>query len=110
MNLLTFVRTPHVIWYFNCGHEYRGLRKWLSRLAYRGVDRCLVYTRHERSVYARVFALPKSRFQFTDRTGARVLAALAEELSTPPAIFHNQTRSSTATPESDAEHSKDRCI
>ncbi|NRD44947.1 glycosyltransferase family 4 protein [Corallococcus exiguus] len=74
VNLLTFVRTPHVIWYFNCGHEYRGLRKWLSRLAYRGVDRCLVYTRHERSVYARVFALPKSRFQFTHLTGAELKA------------------------------------
>ena len=73
-NLLSFARTPHVIWYFNCGHEYRGLRKWLSRLAYRSVERCIVYTRHERSVYARVFALPESRFQFTHLTGAELKA------------------------------------
>jgi glycosyltransferase involved in cell wall biosynthesis len=74
VNLLSFVRTPHVIWYFNCGHEYRGLRKWLSRLAYRGVERCIVYTRHERSVYARVFAMPESRFQFTHLSGAELKA------------------------------------
>ncbi|WP_309896746.1 glycosyltransferase family 4 protein [Archangium sp.] len=74
VNLLSFVRTPHVVWYFNCGHEYQGLRKWLSRLAYRYVHRFIVYTRHERSVYARVFALPESRFHFTYLTGTELKA------------------------------------
>jgi glycosyltransferase involved in cell wall biosynthesis/fucose 4-O-acetylase-like acetyltransferase len=74
VNLLSFARTPHVVWYFNCGHEYHGLRKWLSRLAYRGVDRFIVYTKHERSAYARTFTLPPSRFQFTHLTGAELKA------------------------------------
>jgi hypothetical protein len=74
VNLLTFERTPHVVWYFNCGHEYHGPRKWLSRLAYRCVDRFIVYTMHERSAYARTFALPPSRFQFTYLTGAELKA------------------------------------
>jgi len=74
VNLLSFVRTPHVVWYFNCGHEYHGVRKWLSRIAYRCVDRFIVYTKHERSVYARAFALPESRFHFTYLTGAELKA------------------------------------
>jgi len=69
INALTRVRTPHIIWYFNCGHEYHGLRRMLSRLVYRTISRCVVYTRHERSVYARVFALPEDRFHFTHLTG-----------------------------------------
>jgi glycosyltransferase involved in cell wall biosynthesis len=74
VNLLTLARTPHVVWYFNCGHEYQGLRKWMSRVAYRYVDRFIVYTKHERSVYARVFALPESRFRFTYLTGVELKA------------------------------------
>ena len=74
VNLLSFARTPHAIWYFNCGHEYRGPRKWLSRLAYRCVNRFIVYTRHECQVYARTFALPRSRFQFTYLTGPELKA------------------------------------
>ncbi|WP_224242666.1 glycosyltransferase family 4 protein [Hyalangium gracile] len=72
VNLLSLVLTPHVVWYFNCGHEYHGLRKWLSRLAYRWVERFIVYTKHERSAYARTFALPESRFHFTYLTGAEL--------------------------------------
>ena len=74
VNLLSFARTPHVVWYFNCGHEYQGPRRWLSRVAYRYVHRFIVYTRHERSVYARVFALPESRFHFTYLTGVELKA------------------------------------
>jgi len=72
INALTGVRTPHIVWYFNCGHEYKGLRRLLSRLAYRAVSRCVVYTRQERSLYARVFALPKERFHFTYLTGVEL--------------------------------------
>ncbi|WP_375770451.1 glycosyltransferase family 4 protein [Archangium gephyra] len=74
VNLLSFARLPHVVWYFNCGHEYQGPRKWLSRVAYRSVHRFIVYTMHERSVYARVFALPESRFHFTHLTGPELKA------------------------------------
>lgn len=70
VNLLTFERTPHVVWYFNCGHEYQGARRYLSRIAYAPIKRFVVYTRHERDVYAKVFALPKERFHFTYLTGA----------------------------------------
>ncbi|WP_395838974.1 glycosyltransferase family 4 protein [Cystobacter fuscus] len=69
VNLLTFERTPHIVWYFNCGHEYHGARKWLSRIAYRYVDRFIVYTKQERTAYARTFAVPESRFHFTYLTG-----------------------------------------
>ena len=72
VNLLTLARTPHVVWYFNCGHEYQGARKWLSRLAYRYVDRFIVYTKHERAAYARTFALPEERFVFTYLTGVQL--------------------------------------
>jgi glycosyltransferase involved in cell wall biosynthesis len=70
VNRFTFERTPHVIWYFNCGHEYRGARRFLSRIAYARVNRFIVYSRHEREVYSKVFALPKERFHFTFLTGA----------------------------------------
>jgi hypothetical protein len=72
INALTGVGTPHVVWYFNCGHEYRGLRRLLSRIAFRTVSRCVVYTRHERAAYARVFALRPERFHFTYLSGAEL--------------------------------------
>lgn len=74
VNMLSLERTPHVVWYFNCGHEYHGPRKWLSRLAYRPVDRFIVYTKHECSAYARTFALPESRFHFMYLTGVELKA------------------------------------
>lgn len=68
----TFERTPHVIWYFNCGHEYRWLRRLLARFAFRSIKRFIVYTERERQVYSEVFALPRDRFRFTYLTGAEL--------------------------------------
>ncbi len=70
VNRFTLDRTPHVIWYFNCGHEYVGARRFLSRIACARAKRFIVYSRHERDVYSRVFKLPKERFHFTFLTGA----------------------------------------
>ena len=69
LNRLTFERTPHVVWYFNCGHIYQGLRRRVSRFAFRHVNRFIVYTRQERTAYAKVFAQPLERFRFTYLTG-----------------------------------------
>lgn len=72
VNLLTFEKTPHVIWYFNCGHEYRGLRRLLSRIVFRRVERFIVYTRRERETYSCLFGVPQERFRFTYLTGAEL--------------------------------------
>ena len=69
---LTFMRTPHINWYFNCGHRYTGWRRWLSRLAFQPVNRFVCYTRKEQQEYARTFGLPSNRFVFTYLTGARI--------------------------------------
>jgi len=69
VKLLTLERTPHVIWYFNCGHEYRRLRRFLPRLVFRSIKRFVVYTEREREVYSEVFGLPPERFRFTYLTG-----------------------------------------
>jgi glycosyltransferase involved in cell wall biosynthesis len=62
---LTLQRTPHVVWYFNCGHRYTGLRRWLGALVFRFVSRFVVYSTHERGAYASTFALPRERFRFS---------------------------------------------
>lgn len=69
VNMLTFNRTPHIAWYFNCGHEYRGARRWLSRIVFKRVRKFVVYSQYERDAYSRTFALPKDRFHFAYLTG-----------------------------------------
>jgi len=58
------------VWYFNCGHAYRGPRRFLSRIFFREVRRFVVYTKKERKVYTEIFGLPEERFRFTFLTGA----------------------------------------
>jgi len=69
---LTFMRTPHINWYFNCGHRYQGLRRIVSRLAFEPVNRFVCYTEQEREEYSSTFSLPRERFVFTHLTGARI--------------------------------------
>ena len=70
MQRLTLERTPHVAWYFNCGHRYRGLRRAVSRFALGRVQRFVVYTKAERDAYARTFGRSPDCFRFTHLTGA----------------------------------------
>ncbi|MDB6016448.1 MAG: hypothetical protein JWR19_937 [Pedosphaera sp.] len=69
INLLTFERTPHIIWYFNCGHQYKGLRLRVSQWIFRHIERFIVYSNAEKRNYAKWFNLPEERFRFTYLTG-----------------------------------------
>jgi glycosyltransferase involved in cell wall biosynthesis len=72
LNRLTGARVRHIAWYFNCGHRYKGLRLWISRLVFQHVDRFVVYTRQECENYSSWFSIPKERFCFTYLTGVEL--------------------------------------
>ena len=69
VNALTMYRPNHIAWYFNCGHAYTGLRRLVSQIFFKRIDRFIVYTQKERENYAQIFNLPEERFFFTYLTG-----------------------------------------
>jgi len=67
--LLTGQQTPHIAWLFNMGHSYQGSMRRLASIAFKGVNRFIVYTRKECVSYAKTLELPADRFYFTYLTG-----------------------------------------
>lgn len=65
IKLLSIERTPLVVWPFNCGYKYRGASLILSQIAFRQVERFVVYAKRERQIYSQLFKLPENRFRFT---------------------------------------------
>jgi len=66
---LTGARVRHVVWNFNTSRIYTGWRRSLARFALRDVDTAIVYSQHERRVYAAMLNLPVERLVFKHYTG-----------------------------------------
>jgi glycosyltransferase involved in cell wall biosynthesis len=78
-------RIPVVAWLFNVGTCSPGIRRWLAKLSLHNIDRFIVHTRRERSLYSHWLNLPEERFEFVPYQ-APELPIQYEENSTQPFI------------------------
>lgn len=69
VNRLTFSRVNHVIWGFNVHKPYTGIKRWISRFAFKHTRCFVVYSNHEKRVYSEKFSIPLNRFMFTYFSG-----------------------------------------
>ena len=67
---LTGVKIPTIIWNLNILQPYYGIKRWFARAALRSANAVVVYSRHERSFYAKHFDLPLERVRFKLFSGA----------------------------------------
>jgi len=69
VNRLTFSRVNHVIWGFNVHKPYTGIKRWISRFAFKHTRCLVVYSTHEMRTYSEMFSIPLNRFIFTYFSG-----------------------------------------
>ena len=69
VNRLTFSRVNHVIWGFNVHKRYTGIKRWISRFAFKHTRCLVVYSTHEKQIYSEKFSIPLNRFVFTHFSG-----------------------------------------
>ena len=63
--LLRGSKKPVVAWTFNIGNYKVGpLRRWLSQLSLKQIDRFIVHSRQEIDIYSEWLKMPKERFEF----------------------------------------------
>lgn len=74
---------PLVAWTFNLGRLYPGMRRSLSRVALRAVDRFIVHSRAEVAAYSEWLGIPAERFQFVPFETATRSIEFAEDLVNP---------------------------
>jgi len=69
INRLTFSSVNHVIWGFNIHKPYTGVKRWISRFAFKHTRCVVVYSTHEKRTYSEMFSIPLNRFIFTYFSG-----------------------------------------
>ncbi len=75
---------PVVAWTFNIGNYKVGpLRRWLSQVSLRQIDRFIVHSRQEIDIYSKWLDLPKERFEFVPFPCAGIEGDYAEETEAP---------------------------
>lgn len=64
--LIRFLRTRAslIVWNYNMLSPYRGLKRWLSRIALSRADAIIVYSKHEKALYSKQLRLPEGKFRF----------------------------------------------
>ncbi len=76
-------RKPVVAWCFNAGRLYRGLKGTIARTALSRIDRFIVHSRAEVTLYARWLRLPPERFRFVHLQRASIPIEDKEEKRRP---------------------------
>ncbi|MEM1252274.1 MAG: glycosyltransferase family 4 protein [Cyanobacteria bacterium P01_H01_bin.21] len=75
---------PVVAWTFNVGNYKVGtLRRWLSQLSLRQIDRFVVHSRQEIDIYSEWLNLPKDRFEFVPFPCSGIEGDYAEDKESP---------------------------
>ncbi|MCF7972712.1 MAG: glycosyltransferase [Phycisphaerae bacterium] len=64
INRLTYARTKHVVWDFNIQKQYGPVIRYLARYALAKVEAVVVYSSHEKKIYAKMLSLPEDKVLF----------------------------------------------
>ncbi len=82
--LLKGSKKPVVAWTFNIGNYQVGsIRRWLSQLSLRQIDRFIVHSRQEIDIYSEWLDLPKERFEFVPFPCAGIEGDYKENTESP---------------------------
>jgi glycosyltransferase involved in cell wall biosynthesis len=69
INRFTLCKIDHVIWDFNVQSIYTGIKRWVSKIAFKYVKFIVVYSAHEMRIYSEMIGLPQSRVVYKYYSG-----------------------------------------